>query len=61
MKISRLAVLAFASATMAWPAHLRAADAAKRPNILWLIAEDMGPEALSRSGTPEVQIGRAHV
>ena len=24
----------------------------KRPNILWLIAEDMGPEALSRSGTP---------
>jgi len=26
----------------------------KRPNILWLIGEDMGPEALSRSGTPEV-------
>jgi len=25
-----------------------------RPNILWLIGEDMGPEALSRSGTPEV-------
>jgi N-sulfoglucosamine sulfohydrolase len=31
----------------------RAADAAK-PNILWLIGEDMGPEALSRSGTPQV-------
>ena len=27
--------------------------AAERPNILWLIAEDMGPEPLSRSGTPE--------
>jgi len=27
---------------------------AKRPNILWLIGEDMGPEALSRSGTPQV-------
>ncbi len=25
-----------------------------RPNILWLIAEDMGPEALSRAATPEV-------
>ena len=25
-----------------------------RPNILWLIAEDMGPEALSRAGTPQV-------
>ncbi len=25
----------------------------QRPNILWLIAEDMGPEALSLSGTPE--------
>lgn len=24
-----------------------------RPNILWLIAEDMGPEALGRSGTPQ--------
>ncbi len=30
-----------------------AADTPKRPNILWLIAEDMGPEALSRSGTPQ--------
>jgi hypothetical protein len=27
---------------------------AQRPNILWLIAEDMGPEALSCSGTPQV-------
>lgn len=25
-----------------------------RPNILWLIAEDMGPEAMSCSGTPQV-------
>ncbi len=24
-----------------------------RPNILWLIAEDLGPEALSRAGTPQ--------
>lgn len=31
-----------------------AADSAARPNILWLIGEDMGPEALSRSGTPQV-------
>src|SRR5262249_24082411 len=31
----------------------RAADV-KRPNILWLIAEDMGPEALSRSDTQQV-------
>jgi len=27
---------------------------ARQPNILWLIGEDMGPEALSRSGTPQV-------
>jgi arylsulfatase A-like enzyme len=27
---------------------------AKRPNILWLIGEDMGPGALSRAGTPQV-------
>ena len=32
-----------------------AADAeAKRPNILWLIGEDVGPEGLSRAGTPQV-------
>ena len=31
-----------------------AADAPRRPNILWLIAEDMGPEAMSCSGTPQV-------
>ena len=30
------------------------ANAPKKPNILWLIAEDMGPEALSCSGTPQV-------
>jgi len=30
-----------------------AAVPGKQPNILWLIAEDMGPEALSRAGTPE--------
>jgi arylsulfatase A-like enzyme len=29
-----------------------AAEAA-RPNILWLISEDTGPEALSRNGTPQ--------
>ena len=29
------------------------AGEAKRPNILWLIAEDLGPEALSRSGAPQ--------
>ncbi len=31
-----------------------AADAVKHPNLLWLISEDMGPEALSCSGTPQV-------
>jgi arylsulfatase A-like enzyme len=34
-------------------ALLGSAAAADRPNILWLLAEDMGPEALSSSGTPE--------
>jgi hypothetical protein len=29
------------------------ATEARRPNILWLIAEDMGPEVLSRAGTPQ--------
>ena len=29
------------------------AAAPARPNILWLIAEDMGPEALSLAGTPQ--------
>ncbi len=48
MKITALlALLTFTFAA-------RATDTAKRPNILWLIAEDMGPEALSRSGTPQV-------
>ena len=34
---------------------LNAAETAKpsKPNILWLISEDTGPEALSRSGTPQ--------
>lgn len=32
----------------------RGDESVPRPNILWLIAEDMGPEALSRSGTPQV-------
>jgi N-sulfoglucosamine sulfohydrolase len=31
-----------------------AGNAPTRPNILWLIGEDLGPEGLSRSGTPEV-------
>jgi len=31
-----------------------AGAATQRPNILWLISEDMGPEALSRAGTPQV-------
>jgi arylsulfatase A-like enzyme len=39
-----LLLRAAATAASAPPAH---------PNILWLIAEDMGPEALSRSGTPQ--------
>lgn len=30
-----------------------APEAIKRPNILWLIAEDIGPESLSSSGAPE--------
>ena len=38
-------------------AHLTALSAEPialaRPNILWLISEDTGPEALSRSGTPQ--------
>ncbi len=29
------------------------AEAAPRPNILWLIAEDIGPEALGSSGAPQ--------
>jgi arylsulfatase A-like enzyme len=32
---------------------ISAAAAPARPNILWLISEDTGPEALSRSGTPQ--------
>ena len=31
----------------------KGAEPAARPNILWLIAEDMGPEALSCTGTPQ--------
>lgn len=30
-----------------------ATASAKRPNILWLISEDTGPEVLSRNGTPQ--------
>lgn len=29
------------------------AEPLRRPNVLWLIAEDIGPEALSSSGTPQ--------
>lgn len=43
------------------PSYAAATDAAKqpnavpaRPNILWLIGEDLGPEGLSRSGTAQV-------
>ncbi len=32
---------------------LTAADARTKPNILWLLAEDIGPEAFSLAGTPE--------
>ncbi|MEO6750205.1 MAG: sulfatase [Chthoniobacteraceae bacterium] len=32
---------------------MTAAEPAKKPNILWLISEDTGPEALSRSGAPQ--------
>ena len=33
---------------------LNAADTAKRPNILWLIAEDMGPDAITSYGNQQV-------
>lgn len=32
----------------------RTAGSPMRPNILWLVAEDMEPEAMSSSGTPQV-------
>ncbi len=48
MKLAQIAIFLLLSL-----AEVSAADATKRLNILWLIAEDMGPEALSRSGTPE--------
>src|SRR5205823_8961585 len=35
------------------PGFAPAADAAPRPNVLWLIAEDLGPE-LGCYGTPQV-------
>ena len=35
-----------------------AAAETRRPNILWLISEDTGPEALSRSGTPQASTPR---
>lgn len=30
-----------------------AGAAGTKPNILWLLAEDIGPEAFSQAGTPE--------
>ncbi|MEO6786913.1 MAG: sulfatase, partial [Chthoniobacteraceae bacterium] len=49
MKLMRIALLLLLSV-----AFSVSADTAKRPNILWLISEDQGPEGLSRSGSPEV-------
>jgi N-sulfoglucosamine sulfohydrolase len=50
----RGAVMLLVLTTVAEPTSACAAAPATRPNILWLIAEDMGPEALSCSGTPQV-------
>ncbi len=44
--LSAFALLAFAQNV--------SAATNNRPNILWIIAEDMGTEALSRAGTPQV-------
>jgi N-sulfoglucosamine sulfohydrolase len=46
-------LLAAASLALGTVATVRAAAVPARPNILWLIAEDMGPEALSLSGSPQ--------
>lgn len=48
-----LAQFAIAAVSIGSCAHALAADAPPRPNILWLIGEDMGPE-LACYGTPEV-------
>lgn len=48
MKTFRL-LLALVLATVA--AH--AADVAKKPSILWLTAEDMGPDSVSCYGAPQ--------
>lgn len=47
------ALLALAIALLASAPHSYAADA-KRPNILWLIAEDMGPDAVTCYGNEQV-------
>jgi arylsulfatase A-like enzyme len=56
MKYHALALLLCSGALAAalTPAGAAAAEPPRRPNILWLVAEDMGPEALSCSGTPQV-------
>jgi N-sulfoglucosamine sulfohydrolase len=48
---SRLFLLCLAA--LALVADVRAADNPKRPNVLWLIAEDLGPH-LGCDGTKEV-------
>lgn len=45
-------IVIFIAVAFALCGNLCAAEVA-RPNILWLISEDTGPEALSRSGTPQ--------
>lgn len=52
--IRRLCLLfAAASLALGTVAAVRAASASPRPNILWIIGEDMGPEVLSLAGTPQ--------
>jgi len=45
--------LACAGLALATLSPAAAAEPARRPNILWLVAEDLGPEALGCSGTPQ--------
>lgn len=45
-------IVTFLTVASAIGSSLCAAET-ERPNILWLISEDTGPEALSRSGTPQ--------
>lgn len=53
MMNSRILLVTPLLASLAVLSANAAADATKKPNILWLVAEDIGPEALSSSGTPQ--------